>query len=437
MFEKNNSVEQPDRLIMISLDAMGAKDLELMSTLPHMAAFMKKAAICNNVNSVYPSLTYPAHTSIITGKSPKNHGIINNTLFQPQYENPDWASNRKFIKGTTLYDEVIKKGWKVASLLWPVTGKSKIQYNLSEIHANRWWQDQTVLTALNGSFKYNLQLLKFMGELKKGIRQPALDNFVQKAALYTIRKYNPNMLLVHFLDVDLNRHAYGVNHDKVKEAIMRMDLRIGEILAALESTGDMNKTTVVILGDHYQKDTHTVVYFNNLLKKKGYLETKGCKIKSYKVIAKNCDGSCYIYLNPKYKNNAKMTEEVTHMFQELQKDSTYGIQHIFSSKEVESLGADDTCVLMIEAKDGYYYLDETEALTRRVNEVKKHKMRGTHGYLPTKNDYQTFFMASGCGIHEGVRINEMTLMDEGVTLAKLLDVNLGKVDGKVIEQLLK
>lgn len=425
-----------ERLILLSLDAVGAEDLNYLKTLPNFSKILNKSAICERVNSVYPSLTYPAHTSIVTGKVPNHHGVVNNTLLQPHYEHPDWASSRKHIKGTTLYEELRKKGWKTAALLWPVTGHGKITYNFPEIHANRWWESLPLKTVWNGSFLYSLQLIPYMKELVGGIKQPLLDDSLTRAAEFTLRKKNPNLLMVHFLDVDEHRHIYGVNHEEVTRALERTDRRLGELYKVLEETGDMNKTTLVILGDHYQKDTKQVVYFNHLLKQKGYLKTRGNKIVDYRAVAKNCDGSCYIYVNSKC-NNEDMTRELTEMFFSLKEHEMYGIDRIYTGEEAGKLGADMTCLLMIEARDGYYYLDEFEEMTKKVDEVKAHKMKGTHGYLPDQEGYHTFFMASGYGIREGEQIPEMTLMDEGATLARLFEVDLGKIDGKVIEQLLK
>lgn len=438
-------MNSPKRVIIISFDAMGARDLDFMGSLPNFKKFMEKAAICRNVASVYPSVTYPAHTSIITGRMPKNHGVVNNTLLQPGRPTPDWMWQRRYIKGTTLYDEVIKKGWKVAALLWPVTAKSKIQYNVPEVLANRPWQNQIIVSALNGSLLYELLLNKKFGKLRDGVRQPALDNFTQASALYTIQKYNPDMMLIHLTDLDTNRHIYGLDHAKAKEAMRRHDTRLGELLQAAglhveggkTAKGALQDTTVILLGDHCQLDTKQIVYFNYLLREKGLLKTKGDKITAYQVIAKNCDGSCYFYLHPKYKNDVSVLNKLTEVIEEISKDVCFGVERVFSGEEAGVLGADDTCAYMIEAKEGYYYLDEFETLTRSVNEEKKHKMRAAHGYLPSRDGYKTFFMAAGCGINEGVQIDQMNLWDEGVTLAKLLGVDLGKTDGKVITELLK
>ena len=108
-----------NRLIVLSLDAVGSMDLPYMNTLPHFRAFFKRAAGCGRVLSVYPSLTYPAHTSIVTGLYPARHGIVNNHKVQPEKRKPDWLWQRRYIRGTTLYDEARKHGLRVAALTFP------------------------------------------------------------------------------------------------------------------------------------------------------------------------------------------------------------------------------------------------------------------------------------------------------------------------------
>lgn len=430
-------IKKNHRLVMISFDAVGSQDLPYLESLPNFRKVFEQASGCRNVRSVYPSLTYPAHTSILTGKKPFHHGVINNTLLQPKCETPDWMWQRKYIRGTTLYDEAIKKGYKAAALLWPVTAKSRIHYNLPEVFANRWWQNQIFVSIANGTFGYQLALQRKFGYLRDGVRQPALDNFVQASALYTIHKYNPDLLLIHFTDVDTNRHIYGVHHTKVKEALTRHDKRLGEIISALEATGDIDKTTLVILGDHYQKDAKKVVYFNYLLKKYNFLQVEKNKIKSYEFIAKNCDGCCYIYANKKRIPSKERTEQLWQLLSQCRNENMYGIERIYTAEEAAELGADGECICLIEAKDGFYYLDDFACPACDVEKVKKGKMRGVHGYLPSKQDYQTFFVMSGYGVEKGIFIEEMALWDEGPTLAKLLGITLPDADGRVITEFLK
>jgi len=434
--DMKKSSRDHQRMILISLDAVGAKDIPYLCTLPNFKRLWNRAAKCAHVQSVYPSITYPAHVSIVTGKKPVHHGVINNTRLQPKRPDPDWMWQRKFVKGTTLYDEAMKKGWKVASLLWPVTAKSRITYNLPEVFANRPWQNQIMVSAFNGSAVYELILNHKFGHLRDGVHQPALDNFVHASALYTIKCYNPDMMMIHFTDVDTNRHIYGVEHEKITDALNRHDKRLGELMEALETTGDMDKTTVVILGDHYQFQTERVVYFNYLFKQEGLLRSEGDVITDYTYLSKNCDGCTYIYENPKKKPSKEEFEKLTRLLEKCQKDPIYGIDRIFTGKEAGEMGADDTCVYLIEAKAPVFYLDACHTLTEPVSQMKKGKMRGTHGYLPDKPDYETFFMAFGYGIREGVELPSMHLYDEGPTLAKIMDVILPDADGKCLTEIL-
>ena len=90
--------EKMKYMIVISFDAVSSKDLEILKTLPNFKELIKNGSLIENVESVYPSLTYPAHTTIVTGKYPKNHGIIDNTIFKLNDFNPNWYWYRKYIK---------------------------------------------------------------------------------------------------------------------------------------------------------------------------------------------------------------------------------------------------------------------------------------------------------------------------------------------------
>ena len=86
------------RLYMISLDAFGTRDLEYARTLPTFNYLLNRSALVEKVETVYPSLTYMAHTSIVTGVYPNKHGITNNTYTQPKRQSPDWHWYAKDIK---------------------------------------------------------------------------------------------------------------------------------------------------------------------------------------------------------------------------------------------------------------------------------------------------------------------------------------------------
>lgn len=110
-------------LIVISFDCLSSLDFDMLTVLPNFQTLLQNGSYCKNVETIYPSVTYPCHATIVTGNFPNRHGVINNTFIQPGRVFPDWYWERQHVKGTTLYDEAKKPGMTTAALLCPVTAK--------------------------------------------------------------------------------------------------------------------------------------------------------------------------------------------------------------------------------------------------------------------------------------------------------------------------
>ena len=427
-------------LIIISFDAVSSEDIVKLKKFKNFNYLIENGSLISNVESVYPTLTYPAHASIVTGMYPKKHGIINNTLNKPYDTNPDWYWYKKYIKSKTLFDLAKENGLTTSALLWPVTGRSSIDYNLTEIFCTKPWHNQLVMSALSGSLRYQLDLNKKFGHIRKGISQPSLDNFVHESAKYTILKYKPNLMLIHFTDVDTNRHNFGYDSCEANEALKRHDLRLGEIINTLQEANIFNDSTIIALGDHSAIDGNIMIKLNVLFKEKNLLQTdsKG-KLKSYKAIAKSCDGSSYVYLKDKY--DKETLNIVYNILTEFKNTPNSPIEFILDSEEAMKLGADSNCSFMLEAKRGFYFIDEIHGnIIENVNDSDigkvSHRTKATHGYSPKKDNYGTFLIASGKGIKKGINLESGKLINHGPTFAKLLGVDLPNTDGIVEERIL-
>ena len=429
-----------NHLIVISFDCLSALDFPLLKTLPHFKTILEKGSYVEKVETIYPSVTYPCHTTIVTGNYPNRHGIINNTLLQPGRTSPDWNWYRNLISGTTLYDEVKKANLTTAALLWPVTGKANIDYNLSEIFPNRPWHNQILVSLKAGSPRYQWDLNQRFGHLRNGLNQPELDDFVLESTVHTIKTKKPNLLLVHFTDLDTQRHDYGFSSNEAIAAIHRHNDRLGRILEALEESGIYENSTIVALGDHSALDENKALSPNVLFHEEKLITTnaKG-KINNWKAYCKSCDGSAYIYI--KDRNDLETITKVKKLLDSLLADPETGIEKIVTAEEAASMGADGSCAFMVEARKGYYFLEDFQGdyikTITREDVMKDHKYTlACHGYSPKKPEYSTIFMAVGKGIRQNVIVPHACLVDEGPTLARLLGVDLGATDGKIIEGLL-
>lgn len=424
-------------VIVISFDAVSEEDLEFLSKQPNFSKLIKNGALIKNVESVYPSLTYPAHVTIVTGKYPKNHAVINNTVLDFKNDNPDWYWYRKYIKGDTIFDLAEKSGMKTCSILWPVTARSKITYNMPEIFCTKRYDNQILKSALAGSKIYQVNMNKRFGYLRQGMEEPYLDNFATEVAKKTIRELKPNLILLHLIDSDSQKHKYGIENKEVIESLKRHDERLGEIIESLKLAGIYEDSTIIALGDHSQINVNNVIKLNSILMKNDLINVNGNKIKSYKAIAKSCDGSSYIYL--KNKNDVETRKKVRDILNELKNKYSNVIEEVYNNEEIKNLGADINASFMIEAKRGYYFIDDFlgEAIEVIDESSKiKHKLRASHGYLPSRDNYKTFFIAYGKTIKKGVVLEKGKLINHGPTIAKILDIDLRDCDGIVEERIL-
>lgn len=417
------------KLVVISLDSLGYLDIKNhLDEAPHLKKLVENGTWVQKVRGVYPTLTYPTHTSIVTGQYPKVHGVINNTRFQPERESEDWCWYRKYVKTPTLYDLAHQAGMKTAAFLWPVTAKAKIDDNIAEIFANRWWKNQVLVSLFNSTPSLIIELNNKYKSLRHGIKQPWLDDFTTACVVDTIKNKRPDLCLVHLVDMDDMRHHYGVNSKQTSEAFVRLDKRVAAIMAASQAAGDFEETDFVIVGDHYQINVDHVIHLNMLFAKKKWLKPFAGKHtfkKDWQVAAHSADGACYVY--------ARKNVDVEKLRQELLQ--VEGIENVYSQKQASEFGADPNCLLMLEAKKGYYF-DNLVNCSQIVE--KETQTKGNHGFSPNKKDYFTTAIFCGQDINEGKIISEARIVDEAPTLAKILGLSFPeKIAGQIITDVFK
>lgn len=438
-------------LHILSFDGLSKVDFEKIKNLPAFSEFLKGASGCINVRSVYPSLTYCAHTSITTGVYPGKHKIINNTRLDVNRKSPDWFWYEKDIKADTFQALAKKSGYDILSIFWPVTAGSKnIKYNMPEIFANRWWKNQIFVSLFNGSPYFQMKLNSLFGKMRNGFKEPELDNFSHSSFLYSLENFKADINMVHYIDLDSQRHEYGFDSIEAEEALKRLDKRLFEVIEKLKQIGIYDDSVIVVLGDHSSIDGHSNIYINSILQDAGLLTSENKLVKDYQVVCKSADGSAYIYFSKDIREIEKV-EELKHRVVQLLNPLVEKniIQKIYDKKDVIDFGADEGCELMLEASKGYFFMNQVE--DRVVIPVEETYPKGdekleksdkicinNHGYNPCeKQDYETVFFISGRGIKKGEFIDEMSLVDEGPTLAKIMNFKMENIDGREIIEFLE
>lgn len=428
------------KLIVISADALSADDMGYLSTLPNYQRYLAGGCRIEKVTSVYPTITYPCHTTMITGVYPDKHKIPGNFELHPGCTTDlPWLWDYKWNNWPEdIFKSAKRAGYHTASVFWPVTGNHPA---IDDLIAEYWIQDpddtpRKAYTRM-GSDERMINIIEKYMRGKKQLFHPELDEFIVDCACEVIRQYRPDILFAHPANIDAARHKYGVFNDQVTEAVKRTDDYIGRIMKAVEESGDLEDTNLVLTSDHGQMDIRRMVHLNVLLADKGFIKVNDQGImESWDAWCLSGGMSGLVYL--KKPKDKKIWTEVYEFLKELCKEGIYGISQIFTREEVREFHHLDGDFSFVLETDGFTSFGDSykrPIVTNFINEDYRYG-QATHGYLPNKG-IQPVFIAKGPGFQENVVLQEGRLIDEAPTLAKLLGVSLEGSDGRPLNELLK
>ena len=197
---------------------------------------------------------------------------------------------------------------------------------------------------------------------------------------------------------------------------------------------------MVILGDHYQMDVDRAVCLNWYFARAGWLSGRDGRVFAWKVLARECDGSCYVYVRDR-----RLIGPVRELLERL---LCRGLaSRIYTGREAAALGADGSCAFMVEGGAGVYYQNRFDvpeiragaqdgAGTRNGSAARNFLQKATHGFYPGRPGYTTIFGGRGPAFRPGARVETMGLVDEGPTLAAALGMQFSRADGKIQKNLL-
>ncbi|QEM12087.1 alkaline phosphatase family protein [Mucilaginibacter rubeus] len=388
---------------------------------PNLHALMKEGAYAKGVNSVFPSMTYPSHTTIVTGVQPAKHGIFYNNVFTPDGapQQPYWQDSS--IHAPTIWKAAKDKGMTVASLYWPVSANAPVDYNIPDIGS------------LGDAVREQYSLPQgFYAEVKKEVFggvdkiDAGKNQNIAKIAAYVIKKSKPELMTIHVFSVDGAEHAEGRSGARVQEAVADADAAVGIIIDALKSAGIWESTVLLIGGDHGFYDVNKTISPNVWLKEAGLIND--LKTGDWKAQFNAVGGSAYLYLkNPADKATANKVKTIL----EAQPDSVKQYYRIISREQLDKGGYNPNVAFAITGEHDAAF---SSAITG--NAVKPGK-GGTHGHFPDTKNIRTGLIAYGPGIRKGAVIEEMNLRDMTPIMVKLLGIPFPKVDGKIPAGLLK
>lgn len=403
---------RPRRVAVLSIDGMRPdfyrRPDEFGLKIPNLRELVNSGASADAVESVYPSTTYPAHATLATGVWPDQHGIYSHLAsLDPTEAARPWSWFATALRVPALWDVARATGRKTAAISWPVSAGARIDYNIPEI-----WDPaapdphQDFATAARhsspGVFE---EALKALQPLLPGAPP---DRLRGEAALHLGRRYQPDLLLVHFVHYDHLAHQFGPTACEALRALEEADAEVGRIRESVNQD-----TTVVVLSDHGFVPVEKEAAPLAVLREEGLFGRNGAgKPELGRLGAIHAGGSFAVYWleTPSAEDRQALDRAV----ERLRKSGA--VSAVSDREKLESLRSDPDAELILDAAPGFYFSDRFNGPEVRESL----KDRGTHGHLPSRAGLEAGFVAAGPGIAPGKNLGRVSLTQMAPTLAQLL-----------------
>jgi predicted AlkP superfamily pyrophosphatase or phosphodiesterase len=414
------------RVVLVTIDGL-MPDVYLRPdalglAVPTLRRFVAEGAYSEGTLSVFPSVTYPAHTSIATGVRPSRHGIYTNRSVDPferSYEAWNWYAED--LRAKPLWTAARERGLSTALVNWPVSVGARVDYLVPEIWRAKIPEDIKLTRALSTPGLLEAANARFPELWSRFVPPKIRDEGGADVAVHLLESVRPTLLMLHIFDVDGAQHGHGILSPEARASIEGADRQLARIFEALDRAGTLAETAVVVASDHGFSPITRQLHPGALLREAGLvtLDAKG-RVSDYRVHSHAVGGAAYVYLRDADDREAEQTARSL-----LSARLGSGIARVFGREEIAAMGGDPGAVLALEAELGASFGNGYLAFETPAPNV------ATHGYHPERPEMQASLLWLGPGLARGV-LRGSRLIDVAPTVASWLGIPLGEVEGRVL-----
>jgi predicted AlkP superfamily pyrophosphatase or phosphodiesterase len=416
-------VPQRDRhVILISLDGFPARAMDNPRTpVPTLHRLAREGARAAAIVPVNPVVTWPNHTTYVTGVLPAVHQVMFNGLLTrdaaglPKVE--PWRPKREMVKAQTIYDAAHAAGLTTAEVDWVAIHQPE---TITWAFPERPSVDGVVEREMVAR---GLVTSDDIASFGKGTASAWRDQVWTDAAIHILETHRPNLLLFHLLALDSTHHTYGVGGAASATGMAFVDAQVGRLLAALERSGMAPRTSVIVLADHGFRNARRSINPNVALRQAGLIRGEG-DARQADAWTMSWGGTAGVYVR-RTEDRATLVSKIEAAVSGLE-----GVSGVYTGTALTALGLPDAAssdqapVVVIAASDDYEFgrADTGDAVTTI-------DLHGHHGVLNSDPSMRALFVAWGRDVAPGTRIGDVNAVDVAPTIAEWLGLTLPGATG--------
>ena len=212
-------------VLLISLDGFLPDYLERFDT-PNLDRLAAEGTRAESLIPAFPPKTFPNHYSIVTGLHPSNHGVVSNTMYDPEMDatfrisDNDAVSDGRWWGGEPLWVTVQRQGGVAATFFWPGS-----EAEIGGVRPRYWKR-----------YEHNFPNHQRIDTVLAWIDLPEEER--------------PSFITLYFSDVDSQGHAHGPFAEETERAVAHVDSLIGLMLDGLEARDILDEIDLIVVSDH-------------------------------------------------------------------------------------------------------------------------------------------------------------------------------------------
>lgn len=418
----------PSLLVMISIDGLRPDYVTAAdrhgAAVPTLRRFVKEGVYADGVQGVVPTVTYPSHTTLVTGVWPAKHGILANMPFDPLKTNQGgWYWYAEDIRVPTLWDAAARAGKTTASLQWPVAVGARVTWNIPEFWRASTADDAKLLRAVSTPGLL-AEAEAALGPYPRTLDIDA-DELRARFAVWLLETKRPALFTLHFIALDHAQHETGPFSAETMAVLERMDALVARMRDAAERLAP-GRADIAIVSDHGFARTDKQFNPFPAFRAAGLFsaESRG-KITDWTAMPWVHGGSVAVVL--KNPSDAVVLGQVRALLDKLAADPANGIDRVLDARTLHERGGLPTASFLVGLKPGW---QTGSSLSGPV--ISPRKVGGTHGQLPDLPDLSASFFLVGPGLPAGRSLGTIDMRDVAPTLARRLGLPFPSADGKIL-----
>jgi len=421
---------------MISIDGLKPEYIthadEHGLRIPTLRRFLVEGTYADGVIAVLPTVTYPDHTTLITGVWPAEHGILNNQVFDPEHKlGGAWYWYAESIRVPTLWDAAHKAGIGTASVSWPVS----VNATSVDTLIPEYWRTSSPGDGANDQDRYLMNAISrpdgalAQMETRLGPYMMGNDTSVKNGdevrtrfALDIIRNRKPGFMTIHLSAMDGSEHEAGIFSAEADKTLEAVDGMVARLMAAALKNDPQTK--IVIVSDHgFLNITHIVNLYIPFVQaglvSPGKNESDPA---AWKAQLWTAGGLTAVMLHDPADTATK--EQVHALLTRLAADPENGIDQILDAEQAKERGGFTGAAYVIVMKQGYSMGGAVSGPLVQPQSAVKGSHVGSHGFLPQFPEMHSSFFIMGAGVARGRDLGTIDMRQIAPTVAGILGVSL-------------